>query len=389
MSRRYRVISADGHVETPPDFWLPYVPESYRDRAPRLVKTRDGGDGWLVEGQPLLSNGANITGRGPVRLAGASFSNADGRPAEGTGSAAQRLREQDEDGIDAEVLFPPVYVSRFIEAIRDKDIYRSIVRAYNTFLALDYCAIAPDRLIGNATLPVSGVDDAIDELEFAAQRGLPAVCLHQFPNGSGFSEAQDDDFWSRSLELGMKLCPHFGFGERHAQLKGLSSGDSLGLEFASVLSLRAESLSPVFCIAQLIASGVFDRFPDIRFYFAETNASWLPFALFVLDDNYEIYRECFGVSLPRRPSEYVREHCHFGIVRDPVAIDLREKLPIDNIMFGTDFPHSVGTFPQTWEFLEDAFSSAEPEIRQKLTLTNAADFFGLDLEASITETPAG
>ena len=387
MGRRYQVISGDGHVETPPDYWLPYVPERYRDRAPRLVKTPDGGDGWLVEGQPLLSNGANITGRGPVRLAGASFSKADGSPSEGTGSAVQRLREQDEDGIDAEVLFPPVYVSHFIESIRDGDIYRSIVRAYNTFLGKDYCSVAPDRLIGNATLPVTGVDDAIDELEFAAQSGLPAVCLPQFPNGSGFPADEDDRFWSRSLELNVRLCPHFGFGERHAQLKGLAAGDSLGLQFASVLSLRAESLVPVFCIAQLIVSGVFDRFPDLRFYFAETNASWLPFALFILDDNYEIYRHCFGVSLDQKPSEYVRKHCHFGIVRDPLAIELHEKLPIDNIMFGTDFPHSVGTFPGTPKFLDSAFGQINSEIRRKFTLTNVARFFGLDLRANITPTP--
>jgi len=82
----------------------------------------------------------------------------DPRPqaAEGAGDAAQRLREQDKDGLDAEVLFPPVFASRFIEGIKDPEVYGAMIRAYNTFLAHDYCAVAPDRLIGNATMPITG-----------------------------------------------------------------------------------------------------------------------------------------------------------------------------------------------------------------------------------------
>src|SRR5207249_10478322 len=51
MGRKYQIISGDGHVETPPDGWLEYVPEQYRDRAPRLIRLPNGADGWLVEGQ--------------------------------------------------------------------------------------------------------------------------------------------------------------------------------------------------------------------------------------------------------------------------------------------------------------------------------------------------
>ena len=78
MARKYRVISGDGHVETPPDGWLARIPEKYRDRAPRLIRLPDGSDGWLVEGQPMLHNGQNIKGRGPVKFANASYFNADG-----------------------------------------------------------------------------------------------------------------------------------------------------------------------------------------------------------------------------------------------------------------------------------------------------------------------
>src|SRR5271163_4921849 len=104
MGRKYQIISSDGHVETPPEPWVKFVPEKYRDRAPRLIHLPDNkGDAWLVEGQAMLHSGQNITGPGPVKFAFGSYTK-DGRPSPGTGDGAQRLAEQDRDGVDAEVL---------------------------------------------------------------------------------------------------------------------------------------------------------------------------------------------------------------------------------------------------------------------------------------------
>ena len=42
MGRKYQVISGDGHLETPPDF-VAFLPEKYKDRAPKLITLPDGG----------------------------------------------------------------------------------------------------------------------------------------------------------------------------------------------------------------------------------------------------------------------------------------------------------------------------------------------------------
>jgi predicted TIM-barrel fold metal-dependent hydrolase len=387
MGRKYKVISGDGHVETPPESFVKYMPEEHQERAPRLIKLPKGGEAWLIEGMPLIPNGQNITGRGPVKIEGDTYFNPDGSPAEGAGGAAQRLREQDLDGIDAEVLFPPVFATRAIENVADKEVYRAIIRAYNTFLARDYCAVAPDRLIGNGVIPTSGIDDAIAELEFLAKEGVNSVSFHMFPNGSGFAAPEDDQFWKRSLELGVKLSPHFGFGMMSPPLSNIGLGTE-GDPFAATLTQRASSMPPIYTVSQLICGGVFDRFPDIQFYFAETNASWLPWALFVLDDNYEIFRGAYNRSLNRLPSEYVLDHCWFGIIRDPKAIEMRDHLPYDRLMFGSDFPHSVGSYPNTKQFLDGCFAGVDESYRRSMLLENPAKYYGLDLDADITETPA-
>lgn len=388
MGRKYQIISGDGHVETPPETFVKYVPEKWRDRAPKLVALPEGGEGWLIEGMPLLKNGQNITGRGPVQMGGASYYNEDGSAAEGAGDAKQRLREQDLDGVDAEVLFPPVFASRFIEAISDREVYCSMVRAYNTFLAQDYCSVAPDRLIGNATLPITGIDDAMAELEFAYEAGLRSVCFYQFPNGGGHPAPEDDRFWARCLELGMAISPHFGFGDNTSPPPGKAGTDTSGIQFAAALAQRVGNHHPVFCMAQLMTSGVFDRFPEIKFYFAESNIAWLPWTMYTLDDNLELFGPWYGIDMKMKPSEYIRKHCYFGIVRDPIGLAYNEMIPMDNVMFGSDFPHSVGSYPKSKEWLDDAFADLSADLKRKVLLENPAAYYGLDLDADITETPA-
>jgi predicted TIM-barrel fold metal-dependent hydrolase len=161
-----------------------------------------------------------------------------------------------------------------------------------------------------------------------------------------------------------------------------------GDPFAATLTQRVSGQPPMYTMSQLIVAGVFDRFPELEFYFAEVNASWLPWGLFVFDDNYEIFKGPYKRTLPRKPSEYVLDHFYFGIIRDPKAIEMREYLPFDRLMFGTDFPHSVGSYPRSKEFLDDCFEGVDESYRRKMLLENPARYYGLDLEADITETPA-
>lgn len=395
MARTYNIISADGHVETPPDSWTKYVPEQHKDRAPRLIKLVEGGEGWVIEGRPILHNGLNITGaktlapdadESRVLFAHDTYYNPDGSAAPGAGDAVQRLREQDQDGVDAEILYPPVFATSFIEAVADKRAYVSMVQAYNSFLAYDYCSVAPDRLIGNAVIPVSGIDDAVAELKRCHELGFRSVSPHQFPNGSGSPKPEDDRFWDAALQLGMRLSPHATLGDRAPVGRDLASRDTAAFA-AGALGAGRGGGGPTHTMAQLIAYGVLDRFPDLRMYIAETNASWLPNCLWFMDDSYRTWKYWFNKTLPMLPSEYVKKHFMFSFIRDPMAMRLRDFLPVDNLMWGSDFPHSVGSFPHSQGWLDVIFEGVEDSLRRKILLENPAEFFGLDLTATITETP--
>src|SRR5437016_3636401 len=177
MARQYKVFSGDGHIDLNPDVWRNRVAAKWRDRAPKRVKMPNGSDAVVVDGGKPNTIGVTRS----VRVAHKdlakqvpTFENSAG-----TGSPEQRLREQDQDGIEAEILFSQI--SFVLRQAKDDDLYLELVRAYNEFLAEEYMAVAPDRLICMGTIPVTGVEDAVRALEHCAKLGLRGVKLDSFP----------------------------------------------------------------------------------------------------------------------------------------------------------------------------------------------------------------
>ena len=159
---KYRCISGDSHLEVDAKHWIHRVPERYRERAPRIIKTATGGDAWVIEGSTAREVPSDLYG-GKGRNNWAPFGQTyEGTP--GTGSPQQRVQEQDRDGIDAEVLYPCQVGGPWLwRNIPDNDAYLAIVRGYNDWLAEEYCSVAPDRLIGLGIIPMSNVADAVTE----------------------------------------------------------------------------------------------------------------------------------------------------------------------------------------------------------------------------------
>jgi predicted TIM-barrel fold metal-dependent hydrolase len=381
---KYEIISADGHLETPLNF-SDRVPARHRDMAPHL-ETKDDGSQWWVADEWTHSNIANLYGG--LRFdeftasSAQTYFNSDGSPRPGTGDAVQRLREQDADGIDAEVLYPPVYTGAFIMGIAKKDpeAYLSIIRAYNDFV-VEYCAVAPDRLIGNAMIPATTIDHAVNELRRVKEIGLTSVSISAWPNGTGTPADEDDRFWGLAQELNVKISPHGNFGQ---PITRAASG------VTKELALIGGVQQPVAqTVGRLIFSGVFDRYPDLKIYFAETHAGWLPFILGGrgADELYLRWHKYYDVKLKKMPSQYYRDHCRFSFVSDRMGMELSDYIGTDLLMWGSDFPHAESTYPNTEKVLDELFSGISEEIRRKILVDNVVAFFELDPNAELTPTP--
>ena len=390
MARSYEVISADSHLEIDSARWIGHVPAQLRDRVPRLIRLPNGADAWMAEGRPLRMNGLNLAGG----IAAEELSPVHGRyeDAAGAGPPEQRLQEQDVDGIDAEVLFTGVSGPDLWRGVKSDVIYKTIVGAYNNFLATEYCAVDADRLIGLGVIPETGVDDAVAEIEHCAELGLKGVTLNSFPGGKAFPTPDDDRFWAAAVDLRMPVTVHVEFGFPATTYGGTSGpvfqyplvpeeGLTGGMDVLPRFNKYGIRGSLHAC--QLIWAGVFDRFPSLRLFFAETQIGWLPNFLELMDQHYLrnrfwVHRMLGMAPLSQLPSDYVREHCYWGFQYNPVGVRaVRQEIGVDRVMWATDFPHMESDWPNSQQALSANFDGIPDEERAKMVCGNAVEFFHL------------
>jgi uncharacterized protein len=388
VMRTYKIISADGHLDVPMDLWIHRIPEKHRAVMPKLIPVPNMPARWRIEagGQSWERAAPGIVGDWDYDQQVPSairYYEPDGSPRPGTGGAVQRLYEQDRDGIDAEVLFPPNYSPTFFRhhGLRqvDPEAYQAFIHGYNDWMSEEFCSVAPDRLIGMGMLPESGLDDAIAEMARCKDMGLRGVTLATWPNGGPHYEPDDDRFFAASLDLDMRLCPHVSFGSPRPVdpvIGGLVKD-----------TLLAAGGSPTYAIGQLIVYGVFDRFPALRIYFAETQAGWLAHHLSWQDEFFRRWNHHADLHLPRLPSEYYRDQTMFSFIVDNMAMKLRKYIGLEMLMWGSDFPHSVGSFPDSLHFLEQHFEDCTEEERYQVLVGNPCQYFGLDPTKELTPTP--
>jgi predicted TIM-barrel fold metal-dependent hydrolase len=390
MARKYNLMSSDGHLEVPPERWTHRVPEKYRDRAPHTVHLPDGGDALMIEGQPLLE--ANFLDLRAGRAEGSwqpfGLKVAD---AAGTGSPEQRVEEQDRDGMDAEVLFAAMVAGPvFWRNISHDEVYKAVIRGYNDWLAEEYCAVAPDRLIGMGVIPITNVDDAIAEMKHCKKLGLKGVLLGALPNAKGYPTPEDDKFWAAAVDMEMPVTVHVQFyrtGARAAQptFKYPKEDPAImqRLRRPFLEWLCNFGLAPSVSIAQLVLAGVFERHPKLRIFFAETRLGWVPFWLEHMDLWYQRHlgwaQEYLGFKpLKELPSHYVRNHVYFSVQYERVAVEERQHVGVDRIMFATDFPHIECEWPNSRPLIDKIYADIPEADKRRIWADNCVEFFHLD-----------
>ncbi len=384
MAREYRVISADSHLDLNPEVWAHRVPAKWRDRAPKRVTMANGSDAVVCDGSE--PNTIGLTRNVGVPFEELPFQIPKFSEPVGNGTPQLRVQEQDRDGIDAEVMF--TWTDQMLRNAKDDELYLALVHAYNEYIAEEYVSVAPDRLFPQGTIPTTGIDDAVREIEHCARLGFKGATLTAFPSGHGYPTPEDDRFWAAALDCRMALAKHGGgrFRGRRGDPPFLYPHENTSTDNHKddALSLLfANSNSTPYAVMQLAYAGVWDRFPTLEMYFAETMCGWLPFSLFMVDDNYRRYqpmiKEFWGMDdLERKPSDYVKEHALWGTLYDPVGVQMRDPATTNTIMFSTDFPHAAGDWPNSQKVIDDMFAGVPEDEKHMMLAGNAVRYFHLD-----------
>lgn len=306
--------------------------------------------------------------------------------------SSARLRELEDDGVVAEVLFPntvpPFFPSGNLTARlptpEEYELRWAGLRAHNRWMA-SFCAETPGRRAGMAQILLNDVQDAVTEIEWAAEHGLKGgVLLPGVPPDSGLPPLFAPDYepiWAACEDLGMPVNNHSG-----------TSGPDNGQYQASMAIFMIELgwfSHRVFW--HMVAGGAFARHPALKLILTEQSAGWVPGALNMLDHHWRRFADpstaesIFGgelvKSVPELPSYYWHHNCYAGAsFFRPSEAPLRHEIGVDRIMWGQDYPHTEGTYPYTSEALRNTFAGIDTDEVAAMVGLNAAEVYDFDLD---------
>jgi predicted TIM-barrel fold metal-dependent hydrolase len=401
---QYRGISADGHINEPPTLWVDNLPDKFKERGPRVIETPNTkGHAWIMEGQsrPAVMGFSSFYFKSSKKFDRAtiveSFKNIKDRGVRyddlfpGSYDAAERVKEMIEGETDAEVIFNGVgTVWNGIKLCPDKELALACYKVYNDWMA-EFQAYDPERLVCNATLPTTGIDDCIEELQRVADLGLRTVQLEGYPSGDFANVSPvDDRFWAAAVEIGMPINVHQQFFFPVGDLGSKVTAEGVPDRVRRAKSLNIDIAAGEFQVIlfNMISSGVFERFPDLKFIGTESYAGWVPYYLEHFDES--VRRNHREWNLPLLPSEYFHRNVSVVYIFDELGLAKRYDVGVKNIMWGPDFPHSTSSWPVDYqiglEMLQRA--GATPSEIERIMWRNAAEMYKLPFDEPATAASA-
>jgi predicted TIM-barrel fold metal-dependent hydrolase len=306
--------------------------------------------------------------------------------------AARRDREQNADGVVAEVIFPntvPPFFPSFVlfaqpPTAAEYEHRHAGIRAHNRWMA-DFCAEKPEARAGIGQIFLNDLDDALEDIRWIHDHGLrggvligsvPPTCDWLAP----LYDPVYDPVWELCQELELPVNAHVGTG-------GPVYKPAPAMPLVHFHEIPFYGQRP---LSYLILGGVFERFPRLRFTLTEAGCAWIPDHLDGLDQLMESIRTNTAGEMripgeivpPRSATEYFQRNCYVGVSQPaPRDVDAAVLLGVDRIMWGSDYPHDEGTYPYTHEHLRQVLGHLRPEQVQRVLAGTAAEVYGFDLAA--------
>ena len=285
----------------------------------------------------------------------------------------------DEDGIDIEVIFPNKGLAMW--ATPDPVFAMAQCRVYNDW-AHEIFGPFRNRMAAAAALATGDLAGSIAEVTRVANLGFQLLTLPCKPIWGGhdvdhpnYNLPMFDPLWTVIQDANLPVTFHVSTGRDPRASRGNGG---------AVINYVSHSLSPTIePVANLCASGVFERFPRLRVATIEAGIGWIPWFLGAMDEAYRKHHFWVRPKLSHLPSEYYREHCWASFQEDPAGLALAEPMGLaDRFMWGNDYPHHEGTWPHSAEAIERTMGHLSETARANVLGLNAARFFGFEAPAT-------
>ena len=377
---RYTRISADCHIDLPmlpPDLFTSNASAAMRDRMPYVAEGPDG-PYWTCKNGGSFGLVCGVGPSGQKHVPGQNYRvdvmastglYEDGkkglrRPTD----PALRVKDMDRDGVDAEVIFGILGAAT---RLNDHEAANEMFRIYNDWL-VDFCRHYPDRHIGLACLPYGDIDAAVKEIHRVAKRGLRGMELSCSWDMEPMWHPCWEPLWKAVNEVGLPLhfhtFPSLPPGKLDQQ-KGLTRRAAF---FTAVSSFQMNLIN---ILSAVIGAAVLERYPRMRISFGESGIGWLPYALDRMDFEWEDRFRDLGLTM--KPSDYWRRQCKATFQFDRIGTRLIDEIGVETLMWGSDYPHPDGVWPESSKYIEEQLGHLPPDVTRKITCENAGRFYGL------------
>ena len=364
----YRAISSDSHIVEPEDLWENRIDRPFKDRGPRLLH-EDDGDQWICDGLRFGAIGINqqagVRFEDPEKLTVGG--NMDTVPMGGL-DPDEHVKDMVQDGVSGGVLYPSQSLTLF--QVPSSDVLSASFRAYNDYLA-EFCSAHPDWLKGIAMINVDDIEDGTRELERASKLGLCGAMISVNPT-IPYLHPGYNQLWATAEDLDMPISLHVGTprwkpGMDMAGATAQEGGDYPNREY-----------DPRNCVYNMIFSGVFEQYPKLKVGVVEYEISWAPYFMSRMDNLYE--HRALGVHGKRfknstLPSDFFKSNIFIGFQEDELGIQLRHHIGVENLLWGSDYPHAESTFPRSRQILEEIFEGIDEEDKVKIAGENTAKLY--------------
>src|SRR5262245_38860058 len=368
------MVSVDDHLVEPRGLVSDVMPERWRDRAPRISRTKEGADVWTFEGSIIPNIGLNAVAGRPREEYGIEPTAFDEmRP--GCYDVDERVKDMDAGGVLGSMCFPsfPGFSGRLFAATPDKELALAVLQAYNDWHVDAWCGSHPGRFIPMGLPVLWDPELSAAEVRRLSDKGVHSLTFTENPSTLGYPSFHSetwDPLWRALCDTGTVLSIHLGSSGQLAVTAPDAPIDVM---------ITLQPLNICAAAADLLWSRVIKQFPEIRIALSEGGTGWIPYFMDRLDRTYEMHRLWTGQDFgDRLPSEVFREHFLTCFVADPVGIHLRHLIGIDSIAWESDSPPSDSSWPDAAEELERVTAGVSDEDINKITWENACRWYSFD-----------
>jgi uncharacterized protein len=383
-----KVVDADTHITESPDLWTSRVAQKDRDRVPRKVRDANGRDTWYYNGDEIFARPA---GAGSVIRkdktkqsfwdwnieAGLQWDEVD----VGSYDVTERLKVMDDMGIWAQIVYPNTagFGANKLVKVEDRSLGLLIAETYNTAMG-ELQQESGQRLFPMALVPFWDLQASVKEVARACgDLGLRGITMCSEPQAAGLPTLLDpywNPLWEVCTEVGAVINFHVGASEfgMEAFLKGTWEGQDRYRQL--VVGSALIELHNARILANLLASDLLDRYPELKWVSVESGIGWIPYVLERLE--FQLLESRRDGSLITSPTQQFRDHVYACFWFEEVGPSrLLDRIGFDNVLFETDYPHPTCLYPTPVQHGIKQLAAWGPEVTRKVMSENAIKLYRL------------